>query len=567
MNFQETNKNFCAHWRAIYLEDLNCQELFHNSRKNRCQTVQAYDMLYPQNRSKDMAVEPNGRHVARTRLRKFLRSNGALEAFETLVSLLPQAAVFVVDSERTILLWSPGAEKLLGYTPEVALGQNCLTSNRCPSCIRGCGISEYGSVSDVPLVLYRPNGQPVRVRKTARAFFDEDGSFAGGIEVLMPDDTSEDALTTSPTNVVNFHQMVSRSHRMLQAFDIVQNVGTTDVTVLIRGESGTGKELFARALHAESERKNQPFVAVNCAAFAPSLLESELFGHVRGAFTGATRDRPGLFSRANGGTLFLDEVAELPLELQAKLLRVLQEQSFTPVGGTRSLSVDVRIVSATHRALRAMAKEGRFREDLLYRLRVVPIYLPSLRERREDIEVLLWHFIERRGKEGEQRIKSVDPEAMRALLTYSWPGNVRELQNVVDYAFAVGRGKTLNLLDLPPEIQDQQTREALMGTPRMPPSMATSWNLDLDGQTVPSPGYTGAPWNSWQTPPPLPSSEPPMFAGASGWAAPASPIPHGDEQTRIQTALQYANGHLGKAAALLGMSRTTLWRKRKKYGI
>lgn len=506
----------------------------------------------------------------RTKMRRFLRTHGALESFEILVTLLPQAAIFVVDAERNVILWSKGAEELLGFSAEEVLGRHCLTSNRCPQCIKGCGIAEYHSVKDVPLKLYAEDGRPVHVRKTARAFFDDEGHFAGGIEVLMPNfDTEEEEELTPPKNVVTFNNMVSRSHPMLQAFDVVKNVAATDVTVLIRGDSGTGKELIARALHAESDRKSGPFVAVNCAAFTPTLLESELFGHVRGAFTGATRDRPGLFARADGGTLFLDEVAELPLELQAKLLRVLQERSFVPVGGTQSTSVDVRIVSATHRSLRAMVRDGDFREDLLYRLRVVPIFLPSLRERREDIEVLLWHFIEKRNEGGPRRVRSVSPDAMKALLSYHWPGNVRELQNVVDYSFAVGRGGSLLLGDLPPELRDSNRSEGLPGHAPPGPGWGPTEGLPSSNANFAANSW-GQGWGGWHESNQGVSSNynNPPYPQAGGWPGAAPPsFPPGDERTRIQMALQYANGHLGRAADMLGMSRTTLWRKRKKYDI
>lgn len=299
---------------------------------------------------------------------------------------------------------------------------------------------------------------------------------------------------------------------MRQAFGIIQNVAETDATVLVRGESGTGKELVARALHALSHRKSAPFLAVNCAALTPSLLESELFGHVRGAFTGAVKDHAGLFQRAHGGTVFLDEVAELPLHLQAKLLRVLQERTFVPVGGDRSITVDVRIVAATHRALREEVKAGRFREDLMYRLRVVPIFLPPLRERRKDVALLLWHFIVEYSTRGPRQIERIAPEAMRALLDYPWPGNVRELKNVVEYAFAVGRGPELLLSELPPEFREPQPR---------------------------------------------------LISHYKGHAP-----PRGEEEVeRIRAVLRETGGRIDKAANSLGMSRATFWRKRKKVGI
>ena len=262
-------------------------------------------------------------------------------------------------------------------------------------------------------------------------------------EVTKPDPESQ-----------NFQGILSRSPAMRDVFQIISNAAETEATVLVRGESGAGKELVAKAIHDLSARHSAPFLAINCAALSSNLLESELFGHVRGAFTGAIKDHSGLFQRAHGGTLFLDEVAELPLELQAKLLRVIQERNYIPVGGDRSIEVDVRLVAATHRSLREEVKSGRFREDLMYRLRVVPIFIPPLRERREDISLLIWHFINQHNAANFRKIEKIEPEAMRVLLDYAWPGNIRELHNVVEYAFAVGRGTTLRLSELPPEFRE-----------------------------------------------------------------------------------------------------------------
>jgi transcriptional regulator with GAF, ATPase, and Fis domain len=357
------------------------------------------------------------------------------------------------------------------------------------------------------------------MRKNARAFFDEDGRFAGGVEVLVPDSAptklSEPLLTRG---LEDFYGLLTRDTAMKRSLQVVRNVAPTDTPVLIRGESGTGKELVARGLHLCSSRAEAPFLAVNCAAFTPTLLESELFGHERGSFTGAVRDKPGIFSLADGGTLFLDEVAELPLELQAKLLRVVQEQTFTPVGGVRSHKVNVRIVSATHRALREEVRAGRFREDLMFRLRVVPIFLPPLRERRQDIEFLLGHFTKERSDRTGRRLMGYAPEAMRALLDHSWPGNVRELLNVVDYTTAVAQGNLVTLGDLPPEFREI--------APRIP---------DFSPET-------------------------PVMA-------PRRRMTMAEERQAILDALESAGGHVGRAAETLGMSRPTFWRRRKKHQI
>jgi transcriptional regulator with PAS, ATPase and Fis domain len=435
---------------------------------------------------------------------------------EAVASLHPDDVVFVVDGDRQVIAWSGGAERLLGWTAEEAIGQHCLKTNRCEACIQGCGISKFGTIIDVPLTLYDKEGRAVSLRKSATAFYDEQGVFLGGVEILRPANGSlPPAATSRParrlSEAVEFHGLVSVDSRMRELFDTIRHVAETEGTVLIRGESGTGKELVAKALHDESHRRSGPFVAINCAALSPGLLESELFGHVRGAFTGAVKDRAGVFGRAHGGTLFLDEVAELPVELQAKLLRVIQERSFVPVGGNRSVSVDVRIVAATHRSLRAEVEAGRFREDLMYRLRVIPLYLPPLRERLGDVEVLLWSMLQRAAERGSRRVIDITPDAIRALLDHGWPGNVRELINVVEYATAVGRGPTLDLRDLPPEFREPRVE-----------------------RRAPAPARAAAPL---------------------------------DERALILDALNRTNGNVGEAADLVGMSRPTFWRKRKKYGI
>ncbi|RMH45018.1 MAG: sigma-54-dependent Fis family transcriptional regulator [Deltaproteobacteria bacterium] len=234
-----------------------------------------------------------------------------------------------------------------------------------------------------------------------------------------------------------FASLLSKSPQMQRVFDLVRKIHSTRTSVLITGESGTGKELVARALHSEGARKHGPFVAINCGAIPPDLLESELFGHVRGAFTGAVDDKPGLFEAADGGTLFLDEVGELPAALQVKLLRVLQERRVKPVGATREREIDVRVVAATNRDLEEEVARGAFRQDLYYRLNVIEIRLPPLRQRREDIPMLVDHFVRRFAAEQNKRIAGVSKEAMRRLQAYDYPGNVRELENVIERAVAL----------------------------------------------------------------------------------------------------------------------------------
>ncbi len=252
----------------------------------------------------------------------------------------------------------------------------------------------------------------------------------------------------------SFANIVARSPEMERIFEVIEKVKDYKTTVLVTGESGTGKELVARALHFNSIRKFAPFVAVNCGGIPDNLLESELFGHVKGAFTDAVRSKKGLFEEADGGTLFLDEIGELPMSLQVKLLRVLQEQEIRPVGDNRTIKVDVRIVAATARDLGDLVRKAKFREDLFYRINVLTIVIPPLRERKQDIRLLVSHFIEKYNKVIEpKKVTGVSPEAMQLLMNYKWPGNVRELENVIERALVLTEHETIQYEDLPANIQ------------------------------------------------------------------------------------------------------------------
>jgi len=414
---------------------------------------------------------------------------------------LDDDALFLATADGRLCAVSPRAAALLGSTantvPEARL-EDCFVGWRAAA-LDGYPTRLLGRAGQVlPGCLWAvPIGAPEPVGWLLR--------FAPGLPELADEAAAE---------AVEFHGMLSREPHMHRQFAIIRQVAATASTVLVRGESGTGKELVARAVHMASERHAWPFLAVNCAALTPGLLESELFGHVRGAFTGATRDHPGVFERANHGTLFLDEVAELPVDLQAKLLRVLESRSFTPVGGRQAIDVDVRMVAATHRSLRTLVSQGRFREDLMYRLRVVPIFLPPLRERRRDIPLLLWHLIERHNRLGSRRIDSVPGRVMRCLLDHHWPGNVRELANVVEYAFAVGSASSLQLQDLPPEFRESERAAATAARP-------------------------------------LRAAAPSAIRGA-------------EDATTLTALLQASGGHMGEAARRLGMSRTSFWRLRRR---
>jgi len=427
-----------------------------------------------------------------------------------ILGLFDSAPVYIVNSDQQVLYWSPGMEQLSGLRQEDVVGKSCL---------REYAVTDAGNNQGELVKISGADGNEIEAKKVVQILQDKEGVFAGGIGLLavisgptalglFPKVVAE--ATKSDTESQNFQGLLSRSPAMRDVFQIISNAAETEATVLVRGESGAGKELVAKAIHNLSARHNAPFLAINCAALSSNLLESELFGHVRGAFTGAIKDHSGLFQRAHGGTLFLDEVAELPLELQAKLLRVLQERNYIPVGGDRSIDVDVRIVAATHRSLREEVKSGRFREDLMYRLRVVPIFIPPLRERREDISLLIWHFISQHNAANFRKIEKIEPEAMRVLLDYAWPGNIRELHNVVEYAFAVGRGTTLRLSELPPEFR----------APRAVNQIRQTVSLSAEEETA-----------------------------------------------AIRQALEQSKGMVTTAAQLLGMSRATFWRKRKLYGV
>jgi two-component system response regulator AtoC len=278
-------------------------------------------------------------------------------------------------------------------------------------------------------------------------------------------DSSDSVNALDPWAGESIPGIVGASKRMLDVYGLVTRVAPTATTVLIQGETGTGKELFARAIHSTSRRTHEPFVPVDCSALAESLLESELFGHVKGAFTGALGDKRGLFEVASGGTCFLDEIGEISPCVQAKLLRVLQEREVRRVGGTDTFKVDVRLIAATNRDLGALVAEGKFREDLFYRLSVVTITLPPLRERREDIPLLATHFLESYVADNDRLLIDISPEAMALLVAYDWPGNVRELQHAIERAAALHTKPILGPEDLPPKIVDAAEAG---GTPTAP---------------------------------------------------------------------------------------------------
>jgi two-component system, NtrC family, response regulator HydG len=374
--------------------------------------------------------------------------------------------VFTLNPQGEITSWNPSMERLTGYRAEEVLGKVCSVldfslcmTRQCPSGFQECGIFRKGTVTPRECMLRHKEGYDVPVVKSARVIKEKDGVVIGVVETVtdLTELKKAKQLAEEATRRLGeqhrFENMVGKSEAMVQVFSTIRSAAASDATILIQGESGTGKELVAAAIHASGHRAEMPIVTVNCTALPETLLESELFGHVRGAFTGAIRDRIGRFEEAQGGTLFLDEIAELSPLIQVKLLRVLQKREIERVGESRKRKVDIRVIAATNRELYRQVREGRFREDLYYRLKVFPVQLPPLRKRREDIPLLVDHFIREQNKKAGKRIRGVAPDSMRALMEYPWPGNVRELENAIEHAFVLCRGEEIEVGDLPLELR------------------------------------------------------------------------------------------------------------------
>ena len=428
-----------------------------------------------------------------------------------------EACIIVVDASLRVVSLNAAAAALFGRrTEEAAARPVCelFPAGSCPLDILVETLRSGQPIHDYQTPIVLPTGAPghVLVRTVPLLAVEAPGADrASGVAMLLRDVTEETALRKEATARWRLGGLIGKNPRMRQLYRLVEDVAPSGATVLVRGETGTGKELVARAVHYASARADGPFVLVNCSALSEGLLESELFGHVRGAFTGALADRRGRFEEAHGGSIFLDEIGDVSPAVQVKLLRVLQERVVERVGDNRRIEVDVRVITATHRDLEALVAAGRVREDFYYRIRVVTLRLPPLRERREDIPLLVAHFLERlRG--GEVAADAMASEAMRLLLDHAWPGNVRELENALEHAHVLSRGRTIRPEHLPPEIV------AGLG-----PGAGR--------------GLTGAP--------------------------PHSPA----ERELIAAALARTGWHRARAARLLGIDRTTLWRKVREYGL
>lgn len=361
----------------------------------------------------------------------------------------------------------------------------------------------------------------VDIIKSASVLRDDNGKIIGAVETLT--DISENIRCRNEISTLRktfqldsgYHGILGSSPVMQNLIELIENASQSDTPVMILGESGTGKELVARALHEAGPRRDGPFVKVNCAALNQNLLESELFGHIKGAYTGAERDRIGRFEAAHQGSIFLDEIGDLPMSTQVKLLRVLEEKRIEKVGDQRSISVDVRVITATNRDLEKMLGEGEFREDLYFRINVFPIHCPALAERKEDVPQLIRNLITSNNEKTGKNISGISQEAMEHLMAYPWPGNVRELRNVIEYAFVLAQGRTLELRDLPQKV--------LQNTARPGGGVRTDGNEAHSGQQ--------------------------------------------EDRERLLGALHKAGGNKTRAAALLGVSRVTVWKRMKKYGL
>ncbi len=396
--------------------------------------------------------------------------------------------VFIVDTKGLVTFWNPSMEKISGYTASEAMGKPCTlisctgcSIENCDSPMEHCHISKNRKSETVECSLRHKSGYDVPIIKKAAAVEDDKGKFLGVVEAVT--DLTElkqakqkvEEAKLRLGEVHNIHRIIGKSHEIQKVFTSLKAAASSDATILIQGESGTGKELAASAIHYNSERRNRPFITVNCSALSESLLESELFGHVKGAYTGAIKDRTGRFEEAEGGTIFLDEIGELSQFIQVKLLRVLQEREIEKVGDSAKKKVNIRIITATHRDLLSRVLEGKFREDLYYRLKVFPIILPPLRFRKDDIPLLVRNFIEKQVNKTGKAINDLTPSAMKVLLDYDWPGNIRELENAVEHAFVLCNESVIDKPDLPREILNpEQGARALSNYTTREPSMLYS---------------------------------------------------------------------------------------------
>jgi two-component system, NtrC family, response regulator HydG len=432
--------------------------------------------------------------------------------------------VVIVDRDGTILSVNDALTKMTGYEASELIGRDCMILD-CDTCFsdnesggrdKKCRLLEKGSVVRHRCQIRKKDGSPLHLLKNGGVLRDDCGMNIGGVETLtditdlITKEQTIEELQSLLSASDGFEGIIGKSPAMQCVYDLINNAALSDAPIIIYGESGTGKELVANAIHALGNRRTGPLVKVSCAALNESLLESELFGHVRGAFTGADRDRRGRFESANKGELFLDEIGDIPLSTQVKLLRVLQEKVIERVGDQTPIPIDTRVIAATHRNLERMCVDGAFRDDLYYRLNVIPIELPPLRGRQEDMPLLVDHFIRTISARTGKQIAGITAEALEKLAAHRWPGNVRELVNVLEYAFVVCQGNAISAQHLPAAIREGR---------------------DLSSYRA------------------------------------RTAIQQQQQRDKLILALDEADGNRMKAAQALGVSRVTLWKLLKKHHI
>ncbi|MBI4881346.1 MAG: sigma 54-interacting transcriptional regulator [Planctomycetes bacterium] len=423
--------------------------------------------------------------------------------------------VFTVDREWKITSFNKAAERITRVRAEDAIGRRCSEIFHADICESSCALRQTMETGqeliDVPARILDSQGRAVPISLSTAALRDADGTLLGAVETFR-DLSALEQLRREIKSQYTFEDIVGKSNVFQRIFALLPDIAESDTTVLIEGASGSGKELLARAVHNLSHRRNKAFVAVNCGALPVNLFESELFGYAQGAFTDARRDKPGRLALAEGGTIFFDEVDELPPATQVKLLRVLQEREYEPLGAVKSVHADLRVVAATNRSLAELVSSGRFRDDLYFRLAVVRLSIPPLKERRQDIPLLVEHFVQRFNAKRGKSIAGVTPAVMELLMRHDFPGNVRELENLIEYGFVLCHNRLIDIQHLPEHVQPDSQRTTLS----------------------------------------------PM-KGRSGLRL--------AEADAIRAALLQTKGHVEKTARDLGISRTTLWRKMKQYGV
>lgn len=364
--------------------------------------------------------------------------------------------VFTVDRQWRITSFNRAAEQITGVRRQDALGRPCCEVFRANICETACALRQTLTtgrpIVNKAVYILDTQGNRLPISISTAVFKDERGQVIGGVETFRDLSFVEDLRKELEADCA-FAGIVGRSPAMRQLFEILPQIAESDSSVLIEGPSGTGKEVFARAIHNLSGRRNKRFVAVNCGALPDTLLESELFGYKAGAFTDARQDKPGRFALADGGTLFLDEIGDVSPAMQARLLRVLQERTFEPLGAVEPIKTDVRVIAATNKDLAKLVRKGQFREDLFYRIHVIRLALPSLRDRREDLPLLIEHFLAKFNRLQGKDIVGVSDDALVRLMEYDYPGNVRELENIIEHAFVLCQGSLIELPHLPPNVR------------------------------------------------------------------------------------------------------------------